>query len=231
MKWVKIERLKNPVKKLPKDHIAWLDGYVLDQADIPVYKLAGYDSMIDFYDMGNYFIARQYMVSDDWQEYSIYADYRLTLTEEAWKIIDALLKAPFTCIVKRDIYNRYTYNLITDHSVMIPQQPFKEPKAGRWFIDVSTAVGLSVSKEWSKTTIPFNTGPLYPLWVKAVDCWVERLKEELKNQPVGKLIETGYGYLHVGNIYLLKEKLLEYRFMDPDIAPHYSLHSSKQVSK
>ncbi|MEM4283787.1 MAG: hypothetical protein QXS96_04785 [Candidatus Caldarchaeum sp.] len=195
MKWFNIARVKkkNPSKKEPKDNpIEKLYHYVIDKADISLYKFLDSDSLIEFYDMGNYFLARQYMIDRSTANKSLYAEYHLTLTDEAKKVVDALLVSPVKYYVTPQNNNLVFIFQIT-YSVKIPTPRSPSEEAvwyGQVFIyreDKRALVNLAYPT--LQTTIPFNCGPLRPVWERAVECWMkefskmneklERLEKEL----------------------------------------------------
>ncbi|MEM4283786.1 MAG: hypothetical protein QXS96_04780 [Candidatus Caldarchaeum sp.] len=218
MQWFNIARVKkNPSKKKePEDELVLtMHGYVLDKADLPLYNMLGYWSKINIYDRHNYFLARQYMIdmyAKDAKYNSLYAEYHLTLTDEAKKVVDALLKTQFICDISRSIYDRDRIRYIcrTRHPVYIPA-PING--LGRWelemrVIDSSSFVTPLIS-ESIMTNIPFNCGPLRPLWEKVVDeCWIERLRRELRFKK---------------HIMKIRDALLRYQYLDRSIVPRYPL--------
>ncbi|MEM4283785.1 MAG: hypothetical protein QXS96_04775 [Candidatus Caldarchaeum sp.] len=223
MKWFQVEKVKkNPSKKKEPEGklIGEIDYYVIDKADIPLYKMLNYDSLIEFYDMGNYFLARQYMIDRSTANKSLYAEYHLTLTDEAWKIIDALLSRPFTCEVQL-IYglDKTSYKCRTRHPVYLPDLFTNELDEGTWIIGADVSPFPCVG-EYPETNIPFNCGPLRPLWKQAVECWIEKIESTLRES------KSEYQYLRdfiAKYVPYTIDALLRYQYLDPSIVPKYPL--------
>ncbi|MEM4283788.1 MAG: hypothetical protein QXS96_04790 [Candidatus Caldarchaeum sp.] len=215
MKWFNIAKVKNPSKKeIPQGKpVLTLSNEVMDKADIPLYKMLGYGSKIDIYPAPTHFIARQYMIDDKRPENEgeiLYAEYRLTLTDEAWRVVDALLKTPFEWdIIQRTgyYYDEIVYECKTNHPVFVPRyvglydgKQRWEMVEGSWDIMIITQEGgggKSRSRIVDRSTMPFNCGPLRPLWEKAVIHWVTKI----------------YWFTSANNTRMIKDKLLEYQYI------------------
>ncbi|MEM4283789.1 MAG: hypothetical protein QXS96_04795 [Candidatus Caldarchaeum sp.] len=214
-RWFNVTKVKNPSKEEPEDELVLtMHGYVLDKADLPLYNMLGYWSKINIYDRHNYFLARQYMIdmyAKDAKYNSLYAEYHLTLTDEAWAIVDTLLREPFTCHVKqrRTRTGALYYEISTQHSAYIPHPTTGKLEEGAWALVIYLYLIPSIDTYRSYTTIPFNCGPLRPLWLQAVECWIEKLGRKLRSNHVAEI----------------RDILLQYKILYDYIIPAYELKS------
>lgn len=251
--WLKVEKVKEPSPKPPHYSLVVLALYdkVLDKDMKALYTMLEARSIVQIYAMPNYFLAKQYMLTKDNKNYgnwtrTLVADYRLTLTDEAKRLVNELLNSQFKCDVEWhiDLDGNRNYLFSIYYPVYVP-----------FFFSANTdipaewSVNLTIKEharvERLDATLPSNCGPFLPLWEQAVECWMkemvkvierakrvgeiewpERLAARSKAE-IADILEESAKWAKVKpkptDIDFVKHKLLEYKYLESDIVPAYSI--------